>query len=222
MQIRPEPLRKYWESIAAAIEELGGDVQDLRIGAPASPEAVDAVERRLGLALPDPFKTVLMGFSGSAAFRWSMPSELQLPDEFREIFCGDISWSLERLADAEESRRIWVRECFPDPSDAYDRHWHDKLAFYEVGNGDHLAVDLSSEHLGAIVYLSHDDGKGHGLAMADSFERLILHWSLIGGVGGEDWQWIPFYDPQSSKIDPYGEAARRFRDLIGFGLPENV
>ena len=221
MQIRPQAIERYWTSTAKAIEALGGEVEELRMDSPASPDAVEAVERRLGVALPVAFKDVLIGFSKHARFCWRLPEDFPLPDEFREIFCGDINWTLARLVDVEESRRSWVRECFPDPDDPYDRHWHNKLAFYEVPNGDHLAIDLSNEHLGAIVYLSHDDGEGHGLKMANSFESLILNWSMIGGVGGEDWQWLPFYNHQASEISPNGKAAHRFRDLIGFGIPEN-
>lgn len=221
MRISPEAIRACWTSFASAIEALGGEIHDLRIDGPASPEAVDAVERRIGLTLPDTFRTVFVEFAGCARFRWDMGGDVVLPDEFREVFCGDIHWSLEQLVEAEESRRIWVRECFPDPDDPYDRHWHDKLAFCCVPNGDHLAVDLSDAQPGAIVYLSHDDGEGHGLTMADSFESLILNWSAIGGVGAEDWQWLPFHDPQTSGIAPYGPAASRFRDLIGFDPPEH-
>jgi len=67
-----------------------------------------------------------------------------------------------------------------------------------------LAIDLAEENLGAIVYLSRADGEGHGFKLADSFEGLVQRWSLIGGVGSEDWQRLPFYDRRAEAIDPHG------------------
>ncbi|MEM8978215.1 MAG: SMI1/KNR4 family protein [Pseudomonadota bacterium] len=220
--IRRDKVEEQWANTIAAIEKLGGNGTELLIDPPASLDAVEKVESSLGHELPENFKKVLLTFSKNVSFRWSLPESLQLPEEFKGIFCGHIHWSLDWLVDFEEGRKDWVRKVFPNPQNPYDIHWHDKLAFYEVGNGDYLSIDLSEKNFGAIVYLSHDDGEGHGLRMASSFENLIRNWTLIGGVGGEDWQWLPFYDHQASEISPVGKAAQRFQKLIGFSVPESL
>jgi len=93
--------------------------------------------------------------------------------------------------------------------------WHDKLAFAEVGNGDLLAFDTAVSDDGPIVYLSHDDGDGHGKRMADNFVDLMERWSPLGCPGSEDWQWIPFCDTSSGLIDPNGPNADRWRQWLG-------
>jgi len=65
-----------------------------------------------------------------------------------------------------------------------------------------------------IVYLSHDDGKGHGFKIANNFIEFIENWSRIGFVGCEDWQWLPFTTSSISGINPDGEAAKSFRTWL--------
>jgi len=81
---------------------------------------------------------------------------------------------------------------FPDERDPYDVVWHHKAAFYEVGNGDYLAFDLSARNYERVTYLSHDDGQGHGHALAHDFGDLLDRWVPLACTGGEDWQWLPF------------------------------
>lgn len=81
---------------------------------------------------------------------------------------------------------------FPNANDPYDVVWHNKAAFYDVGNGDYLAFDLAEAQHGSVVYLSHDDGQGHGYVLAADFADLLERWVPIACTGGEDWQWLPF------------------------------
>ncbi len=104
--------------------------------------------------------------------------------------------------------------CFPDITNDYDRVWHNKLAFQEVGNGDLIAVDLHPEQAGKIVYLSHDDGEGHGLVLAASFRDFIERWVQLACTGGEDWQWLPFINEGIEGLDPAGVNAGVWRALL--------
>lgn len=52
-----------------------------------------------------------------------------LPKPFHQIFCGGCSWSLRRLPEIHESLKGWVSTVFPNPTDPYDRVWHQKLGF---------------------------------------------------------------------------------------------
>ena len=210
-----ELIKKRIEIIAARIQEIGGEVPEMIIGEPASLEQIAQVEEKLAVKLPDSFKTVLTEFSGNFSFRWFLPDNLEQPYEFRGIFSGTPNWSLDRLLEFEEGRHGWIEAVFPNPEDSYDFVWHNKLAFCEVGNGDYLAFDMKNLATDApIIYLSHDDGEGHGYKIANNFIELIENWSRVGFVGCEDWQWIPFTTSSTSGIDSDGAAAERFRDWL--------
>ena len=53
--------------------------------------------------------------------------------------------------------------------------------YFEVGNGDYLAIELEKENYGKIAYLSHDDGDGHGYYLANNFKDLLIacSWSIF-------------------------------------------
>lgn len=157
-----------------------------------------------------------MELSGDFALTWSLPDDLVLPAPFRELFAGALSWNLHRLPEIDRSVRQWIRVVFPDPEGAYDGVWHDKLGFHEVGNGDFLAIDVApSVHDGPVVYLSHDDGQGHGYYLGSSFIDAVDRMSRVGCVGAEDWQWLPFTQSSTSGIDPDGENGRLWRECFG-------
>ncbi|MDN4608461.1 SMI1/KNR4 family protein [Sporosarcina highlanderae] len=206
-------IRNRIEAIASRVKEIGGEVQEVNIGVPASREQITEMEARLGVKLPVSFKKVLEEFSGEFSLRWFLPDERA--DEFEGVFSGTPHWSLKRLPEIEEYRMGWVETVFPNPDDPYDKVWHNKLAFCDVGNGDYLAFDTTDSDDAPVVYLSHDDGRGHGYKIANNFIELIHNWSKIGFVGCEDWQWLPFTISPESGIDADGETAIRFREWIG-------
>ena len=207
-------LEHAWARICAAMDAIGADVRTT-IEPPATERAVAAVEKRLGVAFPDGFRRTLLTVSRHVHLAWHLPESFALPQDFKEIFSGEIYWSLAHMEEEDNSRKEWVSKCFPDPDDTYDRVWHNKLGFCTVPNGDCLSIDLGDDTFGEIVYLSHDDGEGHGLCMAPSFDTLIRDWSRVGFAGTEDWQWLPFHDAAARRIDPDCAAAREFRQLIG-------
>ena len=169
-----------------ACDTIGGEARRLNIAPPASNEEVIRVENVLGLTLPLSFRRVLTDFSASIDLSWFLPQEIELPIEFRGIFRGQCSWDLSRLIDIDKGRKGWVENCFSNENDDYDRVWHNKLAFLEVGNGDCLAFDLDYSPDSPIVYLSHDVGEGHGYRLGDNFVDFIDKWSLLGCPGAED------------------------------------
>lgn len=211
-------LKERIDAIISCIEQLGGEVQEAKIDKTASIEDVKQKEELLGVKLPNSFKKVLTEFSGSFGLRWFMPKDLELPDEFNEIFCGTPHWDLNLLIQFEEERRGWVDSVFSNQEDEYDAVWHNKLAFCEVGNGDYLAFDITEGNDAPVIYLSHDDGEGHGYKLANNFGELIDNWSRLAFVGCEDWQWIPFTTSSESGLLPDGEAAKRFRTWIDLDI----
>lgn len=206
-------IRKRIEEITSRVKEIGGKVQEVMIGEPASREQITEMEARLGVKLPVSFKKVLEEFSGEFSLRWFLPDERA--DEFEGVFSGTPHWSLKRLPEIEEYRMGWVEGVFPNPDDPYDKVWHNKLAFCDVGNGDYLAFDMTDSDDAPVVYLSHDDGGGHGYRIANNFVEFIDNWSKIGFVGCEDWQWLPFTTGPESGIVTNGETAKQFREWIG-------
>lgn len=211
-----ELFRERIDRIANQIREIGGEVQDLKIEEPATVDQIESIEHKLGVSLPESFKHVLLHFSAAFSFRWFLPDDFELPDKYRGIFSGRVDWNLNNIVEIDEERRGWIEHVFPDPEDKYDKVWHQKLAFLEVGNGDYFAFDLSEQREYPIVYLSHDDGEGHGYSLGNNFIKFLDNWSRIGFVGPEDWQWMPFVLSRESGIVSESESANEFRKFYEF------
>ncbi len=198
--------------ILGRLAAQGYEARELVFDPPASETDIRRVEAELGLPLPSALRDVLTTVSRHVEFGWSAPGGLEFPPPFAGNFGGDLCWCSGLVLQCEEKRRGWIKACFADPEDAYDSVWHDKLAFQDVGNGDLLAIDLRPRHLGQVVYLSHDDGEGHGTVMAPSFRDLIERWVPLACTGSEDWQWLPFLGAQG--IDPAGDNGQAWRRLL--------
>jgi hypothetical protein len=177
-----------------------------------------AVEARMELHLPEAFRVVLEQLSAAVSLRWQLPIDRRPPEPLRGIFSGGCEWSLADLPLLEFQRRHWVEQVFPDPENPYDRVWHEKLAFQAAPNGDLIALDLHVATFGRVVYLSHDDGGGHGYTLGQDFTEFIDKWTQLGCPGPEDWQMLPFVESATSGIDAYGANARLWRDWFGMQL----
>ena len=202
------------QSILTKLGAQGYSVEELVFGPAASDAEILRLEEELGLSLPSSLRAVLATISGHLDFAWFALEELQFAAPFESNFSGALQWSLNGLRSCEASRQMWISTCFPDVTNDYDRVWHDKLAFQEVGNGDLIAVDLRRECEGKIVYLSHDQGEGHGLVLAPSFEDFVERSVALACTGGEDWQWLPFTARRVEGLDSSGDNARSWRALL--------
>lgn len=213
-----ELLKERVARISARIQEIGGEVQEVVIGEPALLEKIIQTEEQLGVKLPESFRKVLLEFSGDFSLRWFLPDDMEQPNEFRGIFCGTPHWSLERFPQLEQGKMEWIDNVFPNEQDEYDVVWHNTLAFCEVPNGDYLAFDMNTGNDASIVYLSHDDGEGHGYKIANNFIELLENWSRVAFVGCEDWQWLPFTTSSKSGINADGDAAKRLRTWMSLDI----
>ena len=108
-----------------AYQKLGSEVH-LRKKAPADKEAVTALEERLNCKIPSAMEDFFVNFSADLLFSAKLPENFSLPEGLKSIFCAYFHISLEEVFEAEMSRREWVKECFPDEDDAYDKVWHNK------------------------------------------------------------------------------------------------
>lgn len=136
--------------------------------------------------------------------------------EIQHELSGNQKQTIEEVARAESSREGWQINCFPDEDDAYDSVWHHKLGIMTVGNGDVIALDIGKDSENPpVVYLSHDDGEGHGYVLGKTFRAYLEALLLTGGCGNEDWQMLPFCHDAESGIDPQCENAVTYRKIIG-------
>ena len=210
-----QELKKFQKGI----ENIGGEFfREFKIGTPAKEEEILEAEKKLGYRIPEDFRDILLNYSSCFKYFWNIykgvsEEQIELPNNLKGIFAGDLHWELNVLVKFQEDNKDWIEECFPDYNDEYDRVWHNKMLFYEVGNGDYLAIELEKENYGKIAYLSHDDGDGHGYYLANNFKELLTNWSKVGCVGGEDWQWLIFYR-SGVGIDPSCENAKLWEDFI--------
>jgi SMI1 / KNR4 family (SUKH-1) len=200
--------------ILDSLSRQGFDTRPLVFRQPASEAELVEVERQLQIELPSSLRGVLAFVSAHVEFRWFAPKDKRFPEPFHQNFSGDIHWSLPLLVQYALDKQQWIETVFKNPHHPYDRVWHDKLAFHEVGNGDYLAIDLDPSSQGRVVYLSHDDGQGHGHVLAASFAQLLEGWAPLGCPGAEDWQWMPFTDNLTGPINPTGTNARQWRELL--------
>ncbi|MCK6455280.1 MAG: SMI1/KNR4 family protein [Phycisphaerae bacterium] len=208
-------LRQELDRILAHLAHRGFETRELVFDRPARQREVERVEGKLSFELPPRFREVLLTVSRRVGFWWFAPDDVKFPDPFCSNFSGQLKWSLEDLPDYEEARAELIESVFPSVDDPYDVVWHDKLAFAPVGNGDYLAIDLSPAHYEQVVYLSHDDGEGHGYVLANDFADLLRRWTPLACPGAEDWQWLPFTRDGESGIDPACENARIWQRLLG-------
>jgi hypothetical protein len=207
-------VKEKLESFLKIIEAIGGNTKPLVFTSVASEAEVLDIEQKLGFRLPAEFRDILLTVSSHCEFRWFLPDEFELPPVLRQLFSGELHWSIELLWQFNEAREGWIREVFSNPEDEYDKVWYNKFVFQEVGNGDFIAIDLLPMSYGKVVYLSHDDGEGNGYVMANSFKALLTDWVELGCVGGEDWQWLPFCENKLAGIDPNSENALLWKQVI--------
>ena len=219
-----ELFKKRLDLFLEKIEDLGGEVEPLTIEKPATEEEVKAVEAKLGYTLPPHFREILLENTAHLEFWWDIDDiideeDISLPDKLAEIFRGKLLFGLDLLLDYEEDRQDWEGEAYPNSDKEYDRVWHNKMSFFQVGNGDYIAIELEPENYGKVVYLSHDGSENHGLYIADNFKEFLMNYAAVGCTGGEDWQWEPFYT-KGKGIDPTSKNAKTWYKVLGINPKE--
>lgn len=214
-----EKIDKLLIKLKSTYDQLSEEEVEYEKLAPATKEEVEELEKNLSQNIPTSLKYFLLNFSKELSFRAFLPDDCELPEELEEIFSACFTISLDEILDGEESRKNWVNSCFEDPDNEYDKVWHNKLGFMTVENGDVIAFDLLDDKEDKkVVYLSHDDGEGHGWVLGDNFASYLEKLILIGGCGSEECQMTPFCQDSTSGIDPYCENAKNYRKIIGFNV----
>ena len=213
-----ELFKKRLNLFLEKIEALGGETDPLMIEKPATEEEIKAVEEQLGYILPPHFREVLLENTAHLEFGWDIDDiideeDISLPDKLAEIFRGKLLFGLDLLLDYEEDRQDWEGEVYPNSDKEYDRVWHNKMSFFQVGNGDYIAIELEPENYGKVVYLSHDGSENHGLYIADNFKEFLMNYAAVGCTGSDDYQWEPFYT-KGKGIDPTSKNAKTWYKVL--------
>ena len=219
-----ELFKKRLNLFLEKIEDLGGETDPLTIEKPAIEKEIKAVEAKLDYTLPPHFREVLLENTAHLEFGWDIDDiideeDISLPDKLAEIFRGKLLFGLDLLLDYEEDRQDWEGEAYPNSDKEYDRVWHNKMSFFQVGNGDYIAIELEPENYGKVVYVSHDGSENHGLYIADNFKEFLMNYAAVGCTGGEDWQWEPFYT-KGKGIDPTSKNAKTWYKVLGINPKE--
>ena len=200
--------------IKSAYDKIGAETE-LMVDAPADIAEVEAIENRLERKLPLQIRNFFLQYSKKCRFSAYLPEDFELPSELDEIFCAEFLISLEEFVDAENLRKDYAEGCFVNENDAYDAVWHHKLGFMRVPNGDVIAFDVNKNETNPpVVYLSHDDGEGHGYILGSDFDTYFEQLLLVGACGNEDWQMIPFCPDTQSGIVSNCDNAKNYRRII--------
>lgn len=210
-------IKQLLNKLKETYEQIGIDV-NFDLEPPANETEVLALEKQVKMRLPAEIRNFFLKFSKNCEFNAFLPDDLKLPKELCGIFSACFIISLDEVKRAEESRESWQRECFSNEADEYDRVWHHKLGIMTVGNGDVIALDIALDKDNPpVVYLSHDDGEGHGYILGKTFNQYLENLLLVGGCGNEDWQMLPFCPNKESGIDPECQNAKMYREIIKLG-----
>lgn len=178
------------------------DYSDLTVKDPVSDIAFENLEKELNIQYPDDFKEILTRYSAGVFMRWQIDGE-DTEGDFGQILCGareGYLWDFETLKDQYISYQDWIQECFSDPENKYDKVWHHKIPFIDVGNGDFIAFGDKTDKGNQVVYLSHDGDDFHGKKLGDNFIDFIERWTQTGCAGTESWQFEPFYNDETQQF----------------------
>lgn len=179
-------------------------------------DEIIATEHKLGHPLPSSFQDSLLHFAKGLDFQGKFPEDIGFPKPLREIFCSALCYSLDAIVEMNQEKEKWVHDVFPDRNNEYDKVWHNKLAFMSVPNGDYIAFDLEDEKEDKrVVYLSHDDGVGHGYVLGNGFGDFVNRYIRICCCGSEEWQITPFMPNATDGILPDSENAVLLRKALG-------
>lgn len=190
------------EWILSIAKKRHWDYTDMVVKKPVSDKDFEVLEKDLGIKYPDDFKEVLTKYSSGLLMDWQIENETPL-GEFDEIFCGagyGSLWDFSTLRDDYDNIQGWIKGCFSNPEDDYDKVWFNKVPFLTVPNGDVIAFGDKTKKGNQVVYLSHEGDEFHGQILGENFIDFINKWTQTGCVGTEDMQFEPFYNYQTKSF----------------------
>jgi hypothetical protein len=206
---------RQWRTQLDAIERLGGEIDELVLDEPATEAEVARVEGELGVTLPPVMRNSFLTFARGISVGWSLPDGFQLPEPVEQAIGGEITYSLDDIVDSELQRRDWADDVIASwemPEESVT--WENKIAFLTLGNGDFLAVDVSTSGREPVVYLSHDgDEYVHCYVLGSDFDDFLTRWTGVGCPSPDNIE--PFTHDFTKPLDPDCENAVLWRKAVG-------
>jgi hypothetical protein len=138
---------------------------------------------------------------------------IQVGAPFRSIFSGGFSLSLDAMQERAAAMPEALRDAFPILTTHTMSSGTGSLG--SVPNGDCIGIDLRADHYGEVVYLSHDDGEGHGYLLGIDILECLRRWTPLGCHGPEIGSGCSSTSNTTAMIDPDGEAACAWRWTLG-------
>jgi hypothetical protein len=212
-----EKWKGNWEWILDIAKKRQWEIiDDLVIKPVVSKEQVDTISSDLKIKLPPDFIEVVTNYSGGVNFYFQIEGA-EPQGEYRQVFSAGYEgiWNFEALENLNEQYNGWIESCFDDPTDDYNKVWHNKTPIIRVATGDLIAFDTSvgtSEF--PVVFLSHDGSGFHGKRLGHNFTDFITRWSNIGCFGPEDWQFEPFHNDTENILELDGDKIDNWKKWL--------
>lgn len=192
-----------WERILHRLEKNNGKIYPLEIGERASAQEIKEKEREVGYDLPPSFKNILQWLGKSLSLYYSFSDDTMIPEEFKEIFSGEIDWDLDYL----QSLDSLADDMMGDGVD-YGKNLRGKLEFSHSKNGDIYAFDMTAEgEEKPVIYWEHEEDKVTYLA--DSFIDYLVRITELNCIGSEIWQFEQFVTERG--LDTEGYQAQKWK-----------
>lgn len=190
-----EVLLTKWNHILNKVEKNNGKVYPIEIGEKATPQEIEAKEKEIGYQLPPSYKAVIQDLGKSLSFYYSFSDDTMIPDEFREIFSGEIQWDIGHLQNLDSL----ADDLIEDGVD-YGVNLRGKLEFSHSGNGDIYAFDMSTEgEEKPVIYWNHEEDTI--TPIANSFIEYLNKITELKCVGSEMWQFEPFLNEEGLETE---------------------
>jgi cell wall assembly regulator SMI1 len=198
-----ENLLTKWNQILNKLESNNGLVYPIEIGEKATIQEIQEKEKELGYNLPPSYKSIIQNHARSLSFYYAFSENTMIPDEFSEIFSGEINWDFSELQNLDK-----LADDLEEDGEDYGKNLRGKLEFSHAGNGDIYAFDMSVK--GAekpVIYWDHEEDTV--TYIADSFIDYLEMVTEINCVGSEKWQ-IEYFLNENG-INTSGSKALRWK-----------
>ena len=199
-----ELLLAKWQSLIEMAKRFDADAS-MKIGEKASHCEIINIETELSAGLPPSFRDVILSVGKSFELYYSF-YDYVLPDEFRNILFGCLSWDVSDV----HSMKEFMGDKIEDGSevDAYPEKMENLFSFSYSGNGDVYAFDMSATTPEKpVVYWEHETGDIH--YVADSFGEYLEKITDLYCIGDTIWQYEAFLGKRG--LDTSAENAQRWK-----------
>ena len=113
----------------------------------------------------------------------------------------------DKLLDLKEwAEETWIVE-YPNEQ----KFWLNSVPFFEMQNGDCLALDVAEEKDDPrVIYLSHDDESS---VISESFTNFLTNWERLYYIGPEGWL-LDIFQNESGFICSDSDEAEKLRNIF--------